>query len=100
MKLNLTKAFVGLAVVMTVLLLTDLSHAQRRRARGRTYSKAQVGQIIKRVETRADNFVDNFTHIAVFNSFGLDHGKGCNSWHFSVILICGKSKRIIKTLVY
>ncbi len=60
MKKNLMKiATAGFAVLM-VLVLADLSYAQKRKARGKTYTKGQVENVIKRVETRADNFVDNF----------------------------------------
>jgi tetrahydromethanopterin S-methyltransferase subunit B len=43
------------ALCGTFLLFTD-ANAQRR-ARGRTYTKDQVNNIIKRVETRSDDFV-------------------------------------------
>jgi hypothetical protein len=60
MRNNLMKVAVALCAVLMVLVLADIGQAQRRKARGKTYTKAQVENIIKRVETRADNFVDNF----------------------------------------
>ena len=60
MKRNYTKILAGFSVLLVVLVLADTSAAQRRKARGKKYSKAQVENVIKRVETRADNFVDNF----------------------------------------
>ena len=60
MKKNLLNLFAVLSVLMTVLVLADVSNAQPRRARGRVYTKAEVGQIIKRVETRVDRFVNDF----------------------------------------
>lgn len=57
MNKNFLKLFTGLAALFIVLVLADASHAQRRRARGNNYTKAQVEQIIGRVEERVDNFV-------------------------------------------
>ena len=57
MNKNFLKLFTGLAALFIVLALADASFAQRRRARGNTYTKAQVEQIIGRVEERVDNFV-------------------------------------------
>ena len=61
MKNNLIKLTLGLSAVFLVLIMADTGSAQpRRKARGKTYTKAEVGNIIKRVETRVDNFVENF----------------------------------------
>lgn len=62
MKKNLFSLLAVLSVVMTVLFLADVSNAQTgpRRARGKVYTKAEVGAIIKRVEERLDNFKNNF----------------------------------------
>jgi len=57
MNKNFLKLFTGLAALIVVLALADASYAQRRRARGNNYTKAQVEQIIGRVEERVDNFV-------------------------------------------
>ena len=60
MRANLVKILVGFSAVMLVLVFANVSNAQRRKARGKTYTKRQVENVIKRVETRADNFIDNF----------------------------------------
>lgn len=60
MKNSLMKLAIGSFAIIMILVLADISNAQRRKARGKKYSKAQVENVIKRVETRADNFVDNF----------------------------------------
>lgn len=57
MNKNFLKLFTGLAALLMVLALADASYAQRR-ARGRNYTKAQVENIIGRVEERVDNFVE------------------------------------------
>ena len=50
-----------LAVVLTLLAVSDTANAQKRReVRGRNLNKAQVKAIINRVETRVDNFIRNF----------------------------------------
>ena len=59
-KNNLAKITVGLSALILVLLITDTGNAQRRNARGKKYTKGQVSNVIKRVETRTDNFIDNF----------------------------------------
>jgi hypothetical protein len=51
----------GLSAVFLVLIMADFSNAQpARKARGKKYTKADVGRVIKRVEERMDNFLDNF----------------------------------------
>jgi len=60
MKKYFVNLFIGLAAVLMVLTFADVSNAQRREARGRMKSKAQVKAIINRVEDRVDNFVDNY----------------------------------------
>ena len=49
--------FVGLAAVLMVLTLAGDAGAQRRESRNRMMNKAQVKQVITRVEDRVDNFV-------------------------------------------
>lgn len=51
------KLSTALAALFVVLVMADASYAQRR-ARGRNYTKAQVENIIGRVEERVDNFVN------------------------------------------
>jgi hypothetical protein len=61
MKKYLVNLCVGLAAVLVILTLADVSHAQRRReSRGKLRSKAEVKQIVNRVEDRVDNFVKNY----------------------------------------
>jgi len=60
MKKHLSKIFFAFAAVFAVLLISDVSNAQPRKARGRAYTKADVDNVIKRVETRADNFKKEF----------------------------------------
>jgi hypothetical protein len=61
MKKYFVNMFVGLAAVLMVLTFADVSNGQRRReARGVRRSKAEVKQIISRVEDRVDNFVRNY----------------------------------------
>ena len=52
---------IGLAAGLLVLATAGTGFGQpTRKARGKTYTRAQVGNVIKRVETRTDNFVKNF----------------------------------------
>ena len=61
MRKSLMKLTVTMSAVFLVLVMTDLGYSQPvRKARGKVYTRAQVDNVIKRVETRADNFVDNF----------------------------------------
>ncbi len=61
MKNSLVRLALVASAFGMVLILADSSSAQRNRdARGKTYTRAQVEQVIKRVEERTDNFVDNF----------------------------------------
>lgn len=57
---HLSKVFFAVAVAFVLVMLTDTCNAQPRRARGKVYTKAEVDQIIKRVETRSDNFKKEF----------------------------------------
>lgn len=57
MNRNFLKLFTGLAALLMILALADQSYAQKRRARGKNYTKARVENIIARVEERIDNFV-------------------------------------------
>ncbi len=50
----------GVLVVMAILVLADVGNAQRREARGKRYTKAQVEKVIDRVEDRVDNFVKSY----------------------------------------
>ncbi|NNE65937.1 MAG: hypothetical protein HKN33_05165 [Pyrinomonadaceae bacterium] len=61
MKQQLVKLVIGSAAIFLVLVMVDTASAQRtRKARGKTYTRADVERVIKRVEERVDNFVDNF----------------------------------------
>lgn len=60
MKRNLMNLFAILSVVMAVLVLTGVSNAQPRVARGKVYTKAEVKRIIDNVETRVDKFKKDF----------------------------------------
>jgi hypothetical protein len=62
MRGHLTRRFfIALAAVCALLILSAPAEAQRRRhPRARGYTKAQVNEIIKRVEDRSDKFVKMF----------------------------------------
>lgn len=62
MRKNLLKVLVGFAAVLMILGLADVSFGQRNRreGRGQMKSKAQVKEIINRVEDRVDNFKSNY----------------------------------------
>ena len=61
MKKTFLKLFAGLSVLFVILMLADVGNAQRRReARGKRMNKAQVEQVINRIEERVDNFDDHF----------------------------------------
>jgi histidinol dehydrogenase len=61
MKKTFLKLLTVSAVCCVVLLAAaDISFAQKRNARGRSYTKAQVNQVINRVEERVDNFVRHY----------------------------------------
>jgi predicted RNase H-like nuclease (RuvC/YqgF family) len=60
MKRNLLKLIVGSFAVLMVLAMAETGSAQPRKARGKVYTKAEVEAVIRRVETRTDNFVGNF----------------------------------------
>ncbi len=61
MKKVFLKLFAGLGVLFVVLMLADVGNAQRKReTRGKKMSKAQVEQVINRLEERVDNFDDHF----------------------------------------
>jgi hypothetical protein len=51
---------IALALAAALLLIPGLAQAQRREARGRLYTKADVDTIIKRVEERSDKFEKEF----------------------------------------
>src|SRR5687768_9298615 len=53
-------AFIAIGAVFALLILTVPAEAQRRRLRPRVYSKIDVHNIIKRVETRSDSFIKQF----------------------------------------
>ncbi len=59
MKANFLKLLAVSAALLIVLALADTTFAQRR-ARGRSYTKAQIDRIIKNVEQRTDRFVSQF----------------------------------------
>jgi hypothetical protein len=50
----------ALAFAAALLLIPSMAGAQRREARGRLYTKADVDRIIKRVEDRSDKFEKEF----------------------------------------
>lgn len=60
MKKQFVRIFFIAIVAFGALSLVDSTQAQPRRARGKVYTKAEVDQIIKRVETRSDNFKKEF----------------------------------------
>ncbi len=61
MKKTFLKLFAALSVLFVILVLADVGNAQRRReARGKRLNKAQVEQVINRLEERVDNFDDYF----------------------------------------
>ena len=60
MKKNFLSLITVLSVALTVLFLAGESNAQPRRARGKVYTKAEVGAIIRRVEERLDRFKNDF----------------------------------------
>ncbi len=69
MNREVLKMVTGLAVVLMILTMADASYAQQqRRARGKNYTKAQVENIIGRVEERVDNFVGRIDN-------ALDHSR-------------------------
>jgi hypothetical protein len=49
-----------LTLAAALLLIPNFAQAQRREARGRLYTKADVDKIIKRVEDRSDKFEKEF----------------------------------------
>lgn len=60
MKNKLFNLFAVLSVVTAVLVFANVSNAQPRIARGKVYTKNEVSQIIKNVETRVDKFKKDF----------------------------------------
>jgi Skp family chaperone for outer membrane proteins len=60
MKTNFLKLFAVFTVLFSVVVLADSTFAQPRRARGKVFTKAEVQQVIKRVETRVDSFVKQY----------------------------------------
>jgi hypothetical protein len=61
MRKHLARSIIGLGICCLMLALAAPSYAGwQGRHRGRAYSKADVDRIIKRVETRSDNFVKLF----------------------------------------
>lgn len=57
------KIFIAVAAMCAMLMLTVPGEAQRRRTpRARGYTRAEVNEIIKRVENRSDDFVKLFDH--------------------------------------
>ncbi len=60
MREYVTKFIIGVSTIFIVLVFADIGIAQRRKARGRSYTKSHVENVVKRAETRADHFVKNF----------------------------------------
>jgi hypothetical protein len=56
MKKHISFAILTVLVTGVTLIAGDAGYAQRRRARGKLYTKAEVQDIIKRVEDRSDEF--------------------------------------------
>ena len=50
----------ALALAVAFVVIPAIGHAQRREARGRLHTKADVDRIIKRVEDRSDKFEKEF----------------------------------------
>jgi sugar-specific transcriptional regulator TrmB len=60
MKKNFLNLLTILAVCAAVLLLAETGYSQRRIARGKVYTKAEVEQVVNRLEERVDNFVKHY----------------------------------------
>jgi hypothetical protein len=60
MKIYVSKLVFAFAAVLLLSFLAVDGQAQPRRARGRVYTKADVGRIIARVEDRSDKFKKEF----------------------------------------
>ncbi len=60
MKTNFLKLFAVFSVAFMFLAMVEESNAQKRLARGKSYTKAEVERIIKRVEERTDTFVKQY----------------------------------------
>lgn len=60
MKTNFLKLFAVFSVAFMFLAMVEVSNAQPRRARGKSFTKAEVERIIKRVEERTDTFVKQY----------------------------------------
>lgn len=74
MKRQFFSFLTGMVVVFAILVLANSTNAQRtKEARGKRYTKSQVKKVIDRLETRVDNFVENYDE-ALDNS-GLDGTK-------------------------
>jgi hypothetical protein len=68
MRKIVTNSMFALLAIFSILLLADVNNAQPRKARGRVYTKADVGQVIKNLEERVDVFINQFDK-------SLDHSK-------------------------
>ncbi len=60
MSRSFSKALGGAVVVCLLALMSVSVEAQNRRYRNRTYSKAEIDRIIRRVENQSDQFVRSF----------------------------------------
>ncbi len=60
MKTNFLKLFAVFSVAFMFLAMVEVSNAQPRHARGKSFTKAEVERIIKRVEERTDTFVKQY----------------------------------------
>ena len=60
MSKSFSKVIVGAFVVGLLALMSVSVEAQNRRYRNRTYSKAEIDRIIRRVENQSDRFVRSF----------------------------------------
>ena len=70
MKKSSFRLFALALALVTILMLGNVSNAQKRRARTVTYSKGQVEQVLKRIEEKTDRFTKVFDE--ALTTAGLD----------------------------
>lgn len=59
---NVSRVMMGALALLMLVVVSAPAEAQFRRNRGRGYTKAQVEQIIRRLENQSDRFVQSFDH--------------------------------------